>query len=914
MNWRLSQRIDLGGRIGPESGRRQQRTASEILRRFDGLPGVVLADEVGMGKTFVALAVAASVIDATGYRKPVLVMVPSAVGEKWPLEWDVFRSFCLGPGPEIRAGDRSIAKGSDLLKLLDDPPSRQAHIIFVTHGALTSSLLDPMVRMAIVRHVLKRPSLVAQRRAFPRRAGGVMRGGSGWWPEAFVSELLETAPREWRRVCNRHWRNPIDDDPVPKALLDALRRVELDALAEALRGLPLRAGPRLPSRLTAARRALDAAVDEVWRDCLHRLDLHLPLLILDEAHHTRNPGTRLARLFADRSAEHDVEALAGPLNGVFDRMLFLTATPFQLAHSELLEVLRRFQAVCWSDPGERATYRKQIDRLGTALDDTKTASLRFDDAWGRLDRAELVEHAGDRWWEDPASHQLPASMRRAADRFRVLRERNREAERLLRPLVIRHTRPDRDARRLYLEGAAIHTNHPSSRSGLQVAGEAVLPFLLAARTQAVVMMEARRHGGHARAHFAEGLASSFEAYRNTRSASDEGKDEDATVTPSTTLPDTADWYLREVDAALPAQDDSIWTTHPKVAATVERTVALWERGEKTLVFCFYVATGRALRRHISARLADAIVRLGAERLGLDPSERDEVLEQLRLFGDRFQDPKSPVFSRAEAALQAVLAPCDLPPEDLDRAVDIVRRFLRTPAFLVRYVALDTDRAEAVVDAIHAETSSGMALRERIEGFGRFLGSRTPEERKGLLDALADIPTGSVFASASHFDASEGVNGGENRLPNVRLANGGVRRGTRRLLMLAFNTPFFPEVLIASSVMAEGVDLHLNCRHVIHHDLDWNPSTLEQRTGRVDRLGSLSEVTGERIHIYEPFIEATQDEKLFRVVKDRERWFNFVMGQPLQLDEWSTERIAERPELPAEIASELAIDLSVVKTK
>ena len=50
-------------------------------------------------------------------------------------------------------------------------------------------------------------------------------------------------------------------------------------------------------------------------------------------------------------------------------------------------------------------------------------------------------------------------------------------------------------------------------------------------------------------------------------------------------------------------------------------------------------------------------------------------------------------------------------------------------------------------------------------------------------------------------------------------------------MLAFNTPFFPEVLVASSVMAEGVDLQQDCRHVIHHDLDWNPSTLEQRTGR-----------------------------------------------------------------------------------
>jgi hypothetical protein len=28
--------------------------------------------------------------------------------------------------------------------------------------------------------------------------------------------------------------------------------------------------------------------------------------------------------------------------------------------------------------------------------------------------------------------------------------------------------------------------------------------------------------------------------------------------------------------------------------------------------------------------------------------------------------------------------------------------------------------------------------------------------------------------------------------------------------------------------------------VIHHDLDWNPSSIEQRTGRVGRLGCKAE--------------------------------------------------------------------------
>src|SRR5690606_34258419 len=151
---------------------------------------------------------------------------------------------------------------------------------------------------------------------------------------------------------------------------------------------------------------------------------------------------------------------------------------------------------------------------------------------------------------------------------------------------------------------------------------------------------------------------------------------------------------------------------------------------------------------------------------------------------------------------------------------------------------------------------------------------------------------------------------ESLIPNVRLANGGVRADTRRRLILTFNTPFFPEVLVASSVMAEGVDLHRDCRHVIHHDLDWNPSTLEQRTGRVDRIGTHGERLKETVVVYEPYVAGTHDEKLFRVVKDRERWVGVVMGDAPRDGERATEEAAERVPLPDGLAARVTMDLSV----
>jgi SNF2 family DNA or RNA helicase len=133
--------------------------------------------------------------------------------------------------------------------------------------------------------------------------------------------------------------------------------------------------------------------------------------------------------------------------------------------------------------------------------------------------------------------------------------------------------------------------------------------------------------------------------------------------------------------------------------------------------------------------------------------------------------------------------------------------------------------------------------------------------------------------------------------------------TRDTVMLAFNSPLFPEILVSSSVMGEGVDLHRFCRHIIHHDLCWNPSTLEQRTGRLDRVRCKAEICKCPIKVYEPFIAGSADEKMFRVLSDRERWFQIVMGQKYEFDEATSEEIASRIPLPDEIAKSLVFDLA-----
>jgi len=65
------------------------------------------------------------------------------------------------------------------------------------------------------------------------------------------------------------------------------------------------------------------------------------------------------------------------------------------------------------------------------------------------------------------------------------------------------------------------------------------------------------------------------------------------------------------------------------------------------------------------------------------------------------------------------------------------------------------------------------------------------------------------------------------------------------------------ILIASNVASEGLNLHNTCHKLIHFDLPWSFITLEQRNGRIDRLGQtrIPEIT------YFANKLATQNERL-----------------------------------------------------
>lgn len=933
--------LHVKDRVSQTDATRQTETAQEILVRLKDQPGMILADEVGMGKTFVALAVALSIAHHDSEERPVVVMVPPSLKEKWPRDLQVFLEKCL-PSQISQQLTHSVATNAlEFIQQLDQKKKHRPSIVFLTHGAMHRGLTDSWVKLAVIQRALHRRKNVDHLwRTLYRFSGKLLQLT---WAEKYGDDiwekLLNSSPEGWPQILKirnvPHGTNNNHEDLVnlvPNIIIKSLDRLDLTSLFEKLHQIPLRESKHFEDNLKNARHAIRSEMAKLWSECLKNLSFKLPLLILDEAHHLKNPRTRFAELFQSEDSQKDAEELQkGTLFEVFERMLFLTATPFQLGHHELVSVLQRFGGISWAEktapPGGKVSFESKIADLRIKLDLAQEATTRLDQAWGDLRPDDLLIDNGQlsesrSWWTHSDNSQvLSAAVELVKSRFAAAKAHMRNAEEALRPWVIRHLKPkflsephSEIPRRDIKEGDLILTDSRPTGRGLLIPEKGLLPFLLASRAISC--------SPESRPVFSEGLSSSFEAFLHTRSSRELNKIDVSKIT-DVDDPDPAaqsisselSWYLDRIHEALPVNDPDSTVLHPKVGATVKRVLDLWSKGEKVVVFCHYVATGKALRQSISRAIEQEILRLGCEKLGVP---EPDVMTRLDEIGTRFFDMDSPVRKAFDKEVSEMIEQWDELVLQKNDILEGSRRFVRTPSFLARFFQLSEGKLskEAVIEALRRENGSGLELGEVLNSYFRFLALRcSTNERMSYITAIKRIQPGSHIGSdVSKTFATDEIIPGQNErlLPNVRLVNGSSRQETRQTLMLAFNTPFYPEVLIASSVMAEGVDLHLNCRHVIHHDLCWNPSTLEQRTGRVDRIGAKVELCARPVEVYLPYIGETQDEKMFRVVLDRERWFKVIMGEKYKLDAVTTEAQANRVPFPESAAQELMFNLEVRK--
>lgn len=119
--------------------------------------------------------------------------------------------------------------------------------------------------------------------------------------------------------------------------------------------------------------------------------------------------------------------------------------------------------------------------------------------------------------------------------------------------------------------------------------------------------------------------------------------------------------------------------------------------------------------------------------------------------------------------------------------------------------------------------------------------------------------------------------------------GGMNRGKKDWMMDLFRNR--AQVLVATEAGGEGINLQF-CHHMINFDLPWNPMRVEQRIGRVHRLGQQQDVK-----IYNLSTLGTIEEHIVSLLHEKINMFELVIGE--------LDTILERLEKQTSLESHLA---------
>ena len=954
-NW-LRTFLDLGARaekdgIPVADIQRQEDTVIRALDMLDERPGIVLADEVGMGKTYEALGIAAAMRHSKRRSRIVVVTPGPDLNNKWFSEFSRFSEMydfgdsvhavrrlpefvqmvrkhpvVVAPVTMFQSGRGSGAQ-TYLLSLYFYWKKLHGH----TANAIMARFRDGDHERVDVRHELFL-GIFDLKQVEPHLRKAFYRGGSGG--AAGLDDL-------YRSGGYQAFENP-----------DAVRRA-------LYRSRFVLTGKLMPT---------------------------IDLLIVDEAHKLKNPGSLRTR------------AMRRVFEKRFRKALFLTATPFQLDVRELREVFTLFAGAKYAP----RDLEDQVQELLTAVSDYQRQYDAFQQTWSSLDPS-VATRFSSAYDEDPSTVDAieEPALQVVAKQVSCLKSlKTEKIEPGFRQWMIRSLR---DEKRTYREHIL---------KTIRASGAGALPFLIYERYIAELFR--RRRQTH-KAAVEINMVSSYAAAQ-----------QGAILSAADDIPSESEVY-QELLRNILAEIESSAHEHPKISDGISDALDAADQGEKTLIFCSRIATLEQLRRELDAiweaRILERWRRVfpnAAATEIFDSKEVDEKRQRGRhsLLQARFHRPQDSLYLALREPYLRTLAPVadwarSHVGEVVNKANDILQGMTlgKTSAERIDYQVAKRcveqaavrlwissgqstkDTSDALRDLLNPDyISFGLDLAED-EFEGHTVGNESPQW------VISERVAGLVFGDAGWlWENQSELLGGLDRHLRVRVVeqlaryltykqvpfladllleankarlsldpvesaallkfmpsfwrtstghrwlkqldsflvyfiqrdpkqqeeilDGPIKTGdfsrhtrdgeSRERLREAFNTPLYPMILIANEVMQEGLDLHKNCRRVVHHDLVWNPAQIEQRIGRIDRLGSLtsrlrkdgSDVT---LDVLYPVIRGTIDERLFRTVKTREKWLEFLLGAPPSFSEYNFSDEEPLP-LPEGLGSDLAINL------
>jgi hypothetical protein len=184
-----------------------------------------------------------------------------------------------------------------------------------------------------------------------------------------------------------------------------------------------------------------------------------------------------------------------------------------------------------------------------------------------------------------------------------------------------------------------------------------------------------------------------------------------------------------------------------------------------------------------------------------------------------------------------------------------------------------------------------------------------QEAASHFDAIIDTNVPSLWDSS--LDAVPTEIG---KLLRAQQPIGGMSGQVNKTLVAQFRMPAYPLVMVTTDLLQEGEDLHLFCSDIYHYGISWMPSSMEQRIGRIDRVRSQTERrltaldrpdTGDdRLQVFYPFVPETIEVFQVNRVLDRMARFIRLMHDGLGVvEENETRRIDLIQEMKLELRAE-----------
>ena len=832
---------------GPQLNGSQRDSLYALAER---LPrhGLVIADEVGMGKTRIAVALARAVVEAGGR---VAILIPPTLGFQWREE------LRHGGVPDVPDAVRSLW---GFLAAWDHrAPARpwfDQPVVLVAHGFANWRLgastqrwrfeLLPMLA-GYAQHTLHRQ--------FPH-GFKAMSERADWWARAAAEAIAAQCA--------------VSSDPAVRQHYEALGSESVWRGANAAANYEQGGAPR---------QMLQRAVG---------LGLGVfDLVIVDEAHKSRAEDGGLSRLLEATLVE-----------GADARRLCMTATPVELGTRDWDQALARVQV----EPAARAEIRGIVERYGEAV---RRARL----GWRSSAEARAAYVVAAHAFEAALKPYVLRRDKRGDEAVMAYRSATlARAEGAQSPLA--GEAQDPDAYRWQRDLAVVPAGLTPGWRRAVCAAEA-LSFVVRGRDDpAAKRLRLTFGNGHGIATRLDASAASPEDA--VRQLDDPAPDLEASGEPSvgpgsgsapTEESETkriarAAWWQRLIERV--ARTDGALYDHPAILAAVTAIEAYDAGGEKVLVFGRFTEPMRALVALLNARAMlraldagrpwpqsvvaaeDAAATEAAHRQldragAFDKAALDALLarqyagiarrrEALRaaLF-ERIAEGLSPLERDAHALAEAARVGLEEDRVILAAALDQLLDYgIRSETTGNTSSSGAGPSAEAVAEAF---VSLVAALRERGEGDADGDGALDADEAGALWARIAERLRDEYRTERGRF---------------ARLMSGATALPTRRALQLAFNRrESNPRVLVAQSLVGrEGLNLHQACRVVILLHPEWNPGVVEQQIGRVDRVGSrwareLEEAVRSsatalpRIEIRPVIFEGTYDAHHWRVL--HERW-------------------------------------------